>query len=156
MIMNIDYISGQSEWLRPHERTALSRREASLRLARARRIRDHFGTDAVRSKLPPLYVPVNPSPVSRRLAVIYGDRSALRRWSCSSCELRCERIHCVRKFSGRFNINIQGKTTFISPTFQKHETAETGVSDHRGRRKTAELHTSGAKRAETWRRGVKW
>ena len=28
------------------------------------------------------------------------------------------------------------------------ETAETGVSDDRGRRKTAELHTSGAKRAE--------
>ena len=35
------------------------------------------------------------------------------------------------------------------------ETAETGVSNERGRRKTAELHTSGAKRAETWRVGVK-
>ena len=35
------------------------------------------------------------------------------------------------------------------------ETAETGVSDERGRKKTAELHTSVAKRAETWRGGVK-
>ena len=47
-----------------HERTALSRREASLRPARARCSRDHLGTDSVRSKLPPLYVPVSPSPVS--------------------------------------------------------------------------------------------
>ena len=37
------------------------------------------------------------------------------------------------------------------PTFQTDETAETDVSDQRGRRKTAELHTSGAKRAEPWR-----
>ena len=29
------------------------------------------------------------------------------------------------------------------------ETADTGVSDERGRKKTAEVHTSGAKRAET-------
>ena len=35
------------------------------------------------------------------------------------------------------------------------ETADTAVSDERGTRKTAELHTSGAKRAETWRGGVK-
>ena len=34
------------------------------------------------------------------------------------------------------------------------ETAETGVPDERGRRKAAEFHTSGAKRAETWRRWV--
>ena len=45
--------------------------------------------------------------------------------------------------------HVQGKTTFTSPTFQTDETAETGVSDQRGRRKRAELHTSGAKRAET-------
>ena len=36
------------------------------------------------------------------------------------------------------------------------ETAETGVSDERGRRKTAELNTSDAKRAETWRGGESW
>ena len=42
--------------------------------------------------------------------------------------------------------------------FRRDETAETDLSDQRGRRKTAELelHTSGAKRAETWRGGVKW
>ena len=38
---------------------------ASLRPARARRSHDHLGTDSVESKLPSLYVPVNPSPVSR-------------------------------------------------------------------------------------------
>ena len=48
-----------------HEWTGLFRREASLRLARARRTRDHFCTDSVRSKLPPLYVPVSPSLVLR-------------------------------------------------------------------------------------------
>ena len=37
-----------------------------------------------------------------------------------------------------------------------YDTAETGGSDQRGRRKTAELHTSGGKRAETWRGGGKW
>ena len=40
--------------------------------------------------------------------------------------------------------------------FRLEETAETDVSDQRGRRKTAELHTSGAKQAETWQGGVKW
>ena len=34
----------------------MSRREASLTPARARRSRDHFGTDSVRSKLPPIYI----------------------------------------------------------------------------------------------------
>ena len=61
----MSYISGQSEWFRLDERTALSRPGASLKPARARRPRDHFGTDSVRSKLLPLYVPVSPSPVSR-------------------------------------------------------------------------------------------
>ena len=46
------------------------------------------------------------------------------------------------------------------PLYLRHasdtdETAETGVFDKRGRRKAAELHTSDAKRAETWREGVK-
>ena len=36
-------------------------------------------------------------------------------------------------------------------TSDTNETAEgTGDPDERARRKTAELHTSGAKRAETW------
>ena len=36
------------------------------------------------------------------------------------------------------------------------EIAEKGVSDQRGRRKTAELDTNGAKRAEARQGGVKW
>ena len=116
------------------------------------RSRGHLGTDSARFKLPPLYVPVSLSRM--KLAMICGARSALRRWSCSNCERRCERNHCIRKYSGRFN----HVTTFVSPTFQtyKDEKAEMGVSDQRGWRKTAELHTSGAKQAETWRGGVKW
>ena len=57
--------------------------------------------------------------------------------------------------------NIMDDLTFMfkakRPLYFRHfrldETAETDVSDQRGRRKTAELHTSGAKRAETWRGG---
>ena len=44
ILYNINYICGQSEWLRLHERMALSRREASLMPARARRLPDHVGT----------------------------------------------------------------------------------------------------------------
>ena len=51
--------------LKHQERMALSRPEASLRPARARRSRDHFRTVSVRSKLPPLYVSVSLSPVSQ-------------------------------------------------------------------------------------------
>ena len=54
--------SGRS---RLHERMAMSRREASIRPPHARRFRVHLGNDSVRSKLPPLCVPVSPSPVSR-------------------------------------------------------------------------------------------
>ena len=64
--------SGQL-WLNLHERTVLSRREASPRPVRARRSRDHFGTDQIRSKLPPLYVPVSPSPGSREANRDCGD-----------------------------------------------------------------------------------
>ena len=39
--------------------------------------------------------------------------------------------------------------------FRLDEIAETDVSDQQGMRKMEELHTS-AKRAETWRGGVKW
>ena len=47
------------------------------------------------------------------------------------------------------------KRTLYFRHFRLDETTETDVSDQRGRGKTAELHTSGAKRAETWRGGVK-
>ena len=43
----------------------------------------------------------------------------------------------------------------ISDISDIDETRETGVSDHQGRRKTAELHTSDVKRAETLRGRVK-
>ena len=45
------------------------------------------------------------------------------------------------------------KRTVYYPHFSLDEAQETGVSDQRGRRKTAELHTSGVKRAETWQGG---
>ena len=37
-----------------------------------------------------------------------------------NCERCCERIQCVRKYNVRFNPHAQGKTTFISPTFQAY------------------------------------
>ena len=51
---------------------------------------------------------------------------------------------------------FKSKRTLYLRHFRLGETAETDVSDQRGKRKTAELHTSGAKRAETWRGEVKW
>ena len=109
----MDYISGKSEWLRLHECMALSRREASLTPARVRRSRDLFGTVSVRF---PHYMRQLARRLSRvKLAVICGTRSALRRQSCSNCERRCQRIHCVRKYNIRFNIHVHGKKTFIFP-----------------------------------------
>ena len=48
-----------------------------------------------------------------KLAVICGARSAPRQQSCLNCDLRCERIHCVRKYDGRFIIIGQSKMVFI-------------------------------------------
>ena len=49
------------------------------------------------------------------------------------------------------------KRAVYSRHFRLDEAAETDVSDQRGSRKTAEIQTSGAKRADTWRGGgVKW
>ena len=61
-----------------------------------------------------------------KLAVVCGARSALWRWSCSNCEPRCQRIHCVRKHNIRFNIHVQGKTNFIFPTFQTRRDSRDG------------------------------
>ena len=106
---------------------ALSRREASLRPARARRSRDHFGTVGPVQASPTIYIYM--CQWARRLshvklAVICGVRSALRRWPCSYCEHRGQLIHYVRKHNLRFNIHTQGETTFIFPTFQatRHST----------------------------------
>ena len=57
------------QWLSLDKRKALSRPGVFLRPGRARCYRDHFGTDSVRSKFPPLYVPVSPSPVSREASL---------------------------------------------------------------------------------------
>ena len=51
---------------------------------------------------------------------------------------------------------FRGKRRLYFRNFRLVKTAETDFSDQRGRRKTAELHTIGAKRAETWRGGMKW
>ena len=64
-LYTFNYVSGQGEWVGLDELTALSRPGASLRPGRARRSRDDLATDSVRSKLPPLSVPVTPPPVSR-------------------------------------------------------------------------------------------
>ena len=42
----------------------------------------------------------------------------------------------VRNYSGRFILDVQGKTTFISPTYVTEETAGAGVSDERGRQQS--------------------
>ena len=74
---------------------ALSRREASLRPARAQRSRDHVGTVSVRSKLPPLYVPVTPSPVSREAS--RGLWRSIGPSTMAVFKRRCQRVHCVCK-----------------------------------------------------------
>ena len=51
---------------------------------------------------------------------------------------------------------LTSKRTLYFRYFRLDETAAPGVPDQRGRRKTAELDTSGAKRAATWQGGVKW
>ena len=51
-----------------------------------------------------------------KLAVIYGARSALRRWSCSNCERCCQRIHCVRKPNGPYLIMFRAKR----PLYLRH------------------------------------
>ena len=131
----------------------LSRREASLRPARARRSHDHLGTDSVESKLPSLYVPVNPSPVSRE-----ASRDLSRSIGPSTMvgfELRTllsVRIYIIPGLVFMFRAK---RPLYLRHMSDIDKTAGTGVSGERGRRKTAELHTSGGKRAETWRGGVK-
>ena len=135
---------------------ALSRRETSLRPARARHSRDHFGTVSVRSKLPPQCVPVSPSSVSREAS---RDCVALDRPFDDDGVQTAN----VAVSASTVSANIMDDLIFMFTAkrlscfrhFRLDETAKTDVSDQRGR-KTAELHTSGVKRADTWRRRVKW
>ena len=82
--------------------------------------------DSVRSKLPPLYVPVSPSPLSRvKLAGMCGTRSALRRWSCYiavSTSMSPKIILDDR----RFNLHVQGRTTCISGAYQPRRDSRDG------------------------------
>ena len=50
-------------------------------------------------------------------------------------------------------VMLRAKRRVYPRHFGLDEAAETDVSDQRGRRKTAELHTSRAKGAETWAGG---
>ena len=129
---------------------------ASLRPRRARRSRDHLATDSVRSKLPPLFEPVSPLPVSREAS---GDFVALDR---PLDDGRVQTANIVFSTS-TVSANIVPYFIFTSSSKRplylrnisdRHETAEKGVSDERGRKKTEWLHTSDDKRAETWRGGV--
>ena len=61
-----------------------------------------------------------------KLAVICGARSALRRWSCSNCERRCERTHCVREYNGIFTIHVHGETNFTFPTLETRRGSRDG------------------------------
>ena len=130
----------------------MSGREASLRPARARRSRDQLGTDSVRSKLPPLYVPVSPSPISRE-----ATRDLWRSIGPSAMIVFKPRTNVAVSTSTVSANTIQdlifmfwAKRTLYFRHFRLDSTEETGVSVQRGRTKTAELRTSGAKRAETF------
>ena len=56
---------------------------------------------------------------------------------------------------GDLKFMFMEKRPFYFRQFRLDETTETDVSDQRGRKAPAR-HTSGAKRAETCRGGVKW
>ena len=149
-LSKVNYVSGDEEWWRLDERTALSPREAYIRPARVRRFRVQLGTDSVRSKLLH-YMCQWVRRLSRvKQAVICGALSDLRRWACLTCERRCQLIQCVRKYNWRFHVHIHLKTKFIFPTLETRRDSSDGGPVQRGRRKVTELHTSGAKPASTW------
>ena len=87
-----------------------------------------------------------------KLAVICGARPALRRWSCSNCERRGQRIHVSAIRTDDLIFMFRAKRR-LHLRHCINKTAEKGVSDQRGKRKTAEFRTSGAKRVKTWRGG---
>ena len=137
---------------------------ASLRPGRAHRSRDHLATGSIRSKLPPLSVPVSPSPVSHGAS---RDFVALDRPfddGRSNCKRRCRHIHCVRKYNTRVNIHVEGKTTLISPIYVRHArdgregcVRRAREEDSRASHRAApnELNLAAPKRAQPWRGWVK-
>ena len=135
----------------------MSRPGASLRPGRARRSRDHLAIDSVQSKLPSLSVSVSSSPVSREAS---RDSVALDRpfddgrVQAANVAVSTSTVSANMMYYLMFMFRAK-RPYYLRHMSDIHETAEKGMPDERGRRKTAELHTSGAKRAETWRGGVK-
>ena len=158
--LSINYISRQSERLRLDERTALSRPGTPLRSGCACHSRDHYVTDWSRSKLPLplLYVPVSPSLVSREASRdLWRSVSPsaehwlwLGGWTCIQLTLLvplCPKMYRV------FGHWYDYKTFITFPTCVRHQRDSRNGWFWRARK--IELHTSGAKRAETWWGGVK-
>ena len=143
-ILNIKYISGQSERLKLRERMAFCLVE---RLSSGLHSHGAFATISapIRScQSFPYSVCQWAGRLSRvKLAMICGARSVPRRWSI--CKRRCERIHCVCLCNTRFNIHTHGKRPLYFRHFRADEAAETDVSDQQRRRKTAKIDTSGVK-----------
>ena len=106
-----------------HERTDLSRGEASLRPARALRSRDHLGTYSIRSKLPPPYVPMSPSPVSREASrdlwcsIGPSTMGVFKLRTSASAHALCPKISLT------IYVQIPLKTNFIFRHWRLYETA---------------------------------
>ena len=117
----------------------------------------HFGTVLVRSKLPTQHVRVSPSPVSRE-----ASRDLWRSIGLSTmvvfktANVTVSASTMSANIMDNFIFMFEAKRALYFQRFRLNERAETGVSDQRGRRKTAVLNTSGVKRAKTWRGGVQW
>ena len=129
--------------------------QASTLTPLSRPFRHRFGS--VQASPPRLYVSVSPSPVSRE-----ANRDLWR--SIGPSEMVVFKIANVAVSASTASAKIMDdlifmfrtKTTFISPTYLTWTTQQRrALFDQRGR-KTADLHTSGVKLAETWRGGVKW
>ena len=128
--------------------------QACTRTALSRLFQHHFSPVQASPTmcLPPLYVPVSPSPVSREARrdlwsstgpstmVVFKLRTSL------SAQPLC--LH------DSISIFMANRPVYYR-RFRREETAATEVFDQRGRKKTAEFHKSGANRAEIWGGEVK-
>ena len=108
-------------------------------------VRFRYICDATKSDaFPPYDLGISGTFLSKELHVIYKGARAETEKALFFPKRECY-IHQTRSIKTNSAVNLS----------RKPEAAETGVSDQQGR-KTAELHTSGAKQAETWQGGVKW
>ena len=103
-------------------------------------------------------MPVSPSPVSRKpssrdfVAVDQPFDDGRVQTAKVAISASTVSVNIMDDFIFMFRAK---RPAYLRHMSDVHETAETSVSDERGKRKTADLYTSGAKRAETWREGVK-